>query len=324
MKKILITRTVPEECLTAVREEFEIVQPPASQGVFSKDDLMRLLPQADALFTVVTPCGRDLLMRGKKLRVVANSGIGYETIDSRYATEHKIAVVNTPTIVPDATAEVTLALMLCVMRGVVSGDKEIRRTGKCIVGIYDSENTLAYGKTVGILGFGAIGKAFARKARGCGMNILYNDLQRMSPQIEAEYGAAFMPFDDILRMADVVSIQIPILPETVHLIDREKLALMKSSAYLINTARGKIIDEAALAQALRDRAIRGAALDVYEFEPEVTRELLSLDNVVLAPHIGTMTYEVRTLMAKEALAGIAGVLHGEIPNNVVNPQVLRE
>ena len=321
-KKILITRTVPDECIAELRDEFEIVQPPASKGVFDHGELLELIHDFDALFTVVTPCNRDILEKGTKLKVVGNSGIGYETIDSKFATERGIAIVNTPTIVPDATAEITLALMLSLMRGVVSGDKEVRQTGKCVVGIYECEHTMAFGKTVGILGFGAIGRVFAKKALGCGMKIIYNDIKRASPEVEAEYQATYMSFDDVLKTADVVSLQIPILPETVHLINREKIALMKKDAYLINTARGKIIDEAALAQALKDNVIKGAALDVYEFEPDVTEALLSLDNVVLAPHLGTMTYEVRVFMAKEALGGIADVLRGKRPFNVVNPQVL--
>lgn len=323
MKKLLITRTVPQECLDTIKEEFEVIMPDSKKKMFSKDEVVGLVADCDALMTIASPCDKEVLDAAKKLKVVGNHGVGYDNIDWKYATEKKVAVVNAPTTVTEATAELAVGLMLAVMRSIPAYDRQLRRDGIwAFDDLFASPATRVYGSRLGIIGFGRIGKAFAKKAAGLGMEITYYDPLRASTETEKEYNATYLSMEELLKTADVVTMHLPYMPETHHLMGAEQFAMMKPSAYFINAARGPIVHEEALVAALKNGVIKGAGLDVFEFEPKISEGLLGLDNVVLTPHVGTYTWQVRVEMANEALRGICGVLAGEKPYNVVNPTVL--
>ncbi|PKK81599.1 MAG: D-glycerate dehydrogenase, partial [Thermoplasmata archaeon HGW-Thermoplasmata-2] len=229
------------------------------------------------------------------------------------------AVTNTPGVLTDATADVAWALLFAAARRIAEGDRMVR-TGK--FNGWSPTMMLGQdvqGKILGVIGAGRIGTAFALKSRGFGMKVLYFARQR-NEMLEKELGAKKVPLDELLKTADFVSIHIPLTAETKHLIGERELRTMKKTAVLVNTARGPVIDEKALAKALKEKWIFGAGLDVYENEPMVNEELLSLDNVVLAPHIGSATVETRSRMAMMAVENIIAALEGKVPPNCVNPE----
>lgn len=322
-QKILVSRKVPGECLTPYEDEFIFTMPESSDVDFSYTDILGMIPEYDAYFEIDTVADKPVFDAAKKLRVIANFGVGYDKIDWKYATELGISVLNTPTQVTEATAELSVALMMAVMRGIPCYDKEVRR------GIWDSplfsdRNTQISGSTLGIIGFGRIGRFVCRKATGLGMNVVYYDQYRASGEVEAEYNAAYMTFDEVLENSDCISLHTPYLPENHHIFNAAAFAKMKPSAYFINAARGKLVDEPALCDALQKGVIKGAGLDVFEEEPAVYPGLLTLDNVVLTPHVASLTMRSRIAMCNEALQGIVAVLRGEIPHNVVNSTVLNK
>lgn len=321
MQKILISEWVPAQCLVPYEGKFSFTLPSAEKHAFSYEELLEQIPDYDGCLILDNDGDRRLLDAGKKLKVIANFGVGYDNIDWNYATQIGLPVVNTPTQVTEATAEHTATLIVSAMRGIARYDREVR------AGIWKSPNfsdcdTQVEGATLGILGFGRIGKRVCRKMQGFGMNVVYYDKFRASREVEKEFGVTYMDFDQVLQIADCVTLHMPYIPENHHLFSAETFRKMKPNAYFVNCARGKIVDEAALAAALRDKVIKGAALDVFEDEPNVNPELLKLDNVTLTPHIASLTMKARLGMCGEALAGITGVLQGEKPYNVVNPQTL--
>ena len=264
----------------------------------------------DALVSVVTDRidAAVLDAAGTALRIVANIAVGYDNIDVPAARSRGVIVTNTPDVLTDAVAEFTWALMLALTRRLGEGERVIRRgewKGWAFDFLVGSE---LRGKQLGIIGAGRIGRAVAARAAAFGVRPVFFDV---SPLTGLE--GVSLSFDELLRTSDIVSLHVPLLPETRHLIDRKALTRMKRSAYLINTARGPIIDEAALAWALGERLIAGAALDVYEHEPEVSAELLILENVLLVPHLGSATSETRTAMAELAARNVAAVLSGQPP-----------
>ena len=319
MKKILLSRPVPEECVSPYRDRYELVIPEAP---LSYEETLKLVPDFDAYFVLSNKGDKAVLDAGKKLKAIANFGVGYDNIDWKYATEKGIAVVNTPTQVTDATAEHTVALMMSVMRGITRYDREVR-SDIWNSPMFSDRNSELTDRTLGIIGFGRIGKQVCRKAQGLGMKVVYYDKFRSGPEAEKEFGVTYMEFDDVLKAADCITLHMPYLPENRHLFDLDTFKKMKKGSYLINCARGPIVDEADLATALREGIIKGAGLDVYEFEPKVPPELKRLENVVLTPHAASCTLKARLGMAREALSGIAGVLEGQRPYNVINPQVLK-
>lgn len=318
MKKILISRPVPQECLEQYEGKFEFTVP---QEPMTYDEVQEVIADYDAYFIINNKGDKNILDKAAKLKVIANLGVGYDNIDWKYATQKGIAVVNTPTQVTDATAEHTVALIASAMRGIARFDKEVRK------GIWDSpifsdRNTELNGRTLGIIGFGRIGKAVCRKAQGLGMKVIYYDKFRAPVQVEEEYNTAYTSFEDVLRSSDCISVHMPYLPENHHLFDKSAFEMMRPGAYFVNAARGPVVDEEALAEALEKGAIKGAGLDVFEFEPKIHPKLLELDNVTLTPHIASCTMGTRINMCLEALSGITKVLEGETPYNVVNPEVL--
>jgi glyoxylate reductase len=281
----------------------EIVEHP-TEPQRSEDDVITILSEADAAITLLSdPLTRRVLASNPSLRMIANLAVGTNNVDLDAARELGIRVTNTPGVLTEATADLTMGLMLAVMRRIVEGDREVRTTGRCIWEPLHLLGSGLTGKRLGIVGMGRIGSAVAARARAFGMEV--NGIRR---------GGAL---HELLAISDVVSIHTPLTPETRHLIDAAALAAMKRGAFLVNTARGPIVDEAALCDALDRGHLAGAALDVYEHEPAVDPRLIDMPNVVLAPHIGSATFETRSAMARIAATEVARFLRGEAGEHVV-------
>jgi glyoxylate reductase len=263
----------------------------------------------------------ELLEQAPRLRVVANVGVGYDKIDVAACTRRHIVVTNTPGVLTEATADLAFALLMAVARRIVESDRYVREGHWRYWKWEYLWGADLYRKTLGLYGFGRIGQAVARRGRGFSMRVLYYDLERPTPAEEQELGAQFVDRETLLREADFLSLHLPLTPETYHLIGARELAMMKPTAFLINAARGKSVDEAALVEALESRRIAGAGLDVFEQEPSVQPALLALPNVVLTPHIGSATSETRLAMAMLAAENLLAALEGRCPPNPVNPEV---
>lgn len=318
---IYITRLVPEAGIKMLKDKgYEVVVNPDDR-VLTKEELIVALKDRnyDALFCLLTDKIDAEVMDsfGPQLKVIANMAVGFDNIDVEEAKKRGITITNTPGVLTDTVAEHTFALMLSIAHRIAEADK-FTRTGKYIgwAPMLLLGNDLS-GKTLGIIGLGRIGSRVAHHAvRGFGMNVLYYDVKR-NLEFEEEFSAVYMPLDDLLKQSDFVSIHVPLLETTRHLINAVKLKLMKPMAYLVNTSRGPIIDEHALALSLSKGEIRGAALDVFEFEPSVTPELLTLENVILTPHIASATEETRSKMSVLAATNIIEALEGRVPPNML-------
>lgn len=282
-----------------------------------RNQLLELIPEADALICLLSETiDREVISRAPKLKVISNYAVGYNNIDVAFATERKIYVTNTPDVLTEATADLAWALLLAAARRVVEGDEMVRQnrfTGwapDLLLGL-----DVAY-KTLGVVGLGRIGLAVARRAKGFGMRVLYWSKNRKE-QWEEQFGLEYQPLDTLLQTADFVSLNVALTPETHHLIGEKEFSLMKNTAILVNTARGPVVDEAALAAALREKKIWAAGLDVYENEPEVHPDLLKLDNVILAPHVGSGTIDTRAKMAEMVVSNVLMALKGQRPTNAI-------
>lgn len=322
MDKILISEWVPEPCVKPYEKEFYFTYPSIGKRAFSHEELLELIGDYDGCLILDNIGDRKLIDAGNRLQVIANFGVGYDNIDVKYATQTGLPVVNTPTQVTEATAEHTVTLIASVMRGIARYDREVR-TGIWKSPNFDDGNTQIEGAVLGVLGFGRIGKRVCKKAQGLGMQVVYYDKFRASVEIEAEYGVTYLDFDALLATADCITLHMPYVPENHHLFQKETFGRMKTGAYFVNCSRGKIVDEQALAEGIKNQLIKGAALDVFEEEPYVNSELLKLDNVILTPHIASLTMKARVGMCREALDGITEVLKGKRPYNVVNPGVFK-
>jgi len=279
------------------------------------DGLICLLTdRIDAVFLAACP----------RLRVVANVAVGYDNIDIDAATRAGVAVTNTPRVLTEATADLAFSLLLAAARRVPEGDTFLRAGNYTHWRVRQEQMGVdVHGATLGLFGLGQIGQAVARRARGFGMNVLYHNATPSSPNVEAELGVQYVSFDELLQRSDFLSVHAPLTSQTRHRFDAEAFARMKRSAILINTARGPLVDETALAEALRCEIIAGAGLDVYEHEPAVHPQLLALrERVVLLPHLGSATVSTRQEMSCMAATSVRDVLLGDRPANLVNPQAL--
>jgi len=291
---------------------------------------LRMLPaqlaeacrEVEGLMSTGTPVNEEVLNAMPRLRVIANVGVGYDAIDVAACTRRGIVVTNTPGVVTDATADLAFGLLIAVARRLVEADRFVREGHWHYWQWGYMWGTNPSGKTLSLYGFGRIGQAVARRARGFSMRILYFALDRLSPAQEQELGAQFVPPDMLLRQADFLSLHVPLTPETEHLISAHELALMKPTAFLINTSRGKVVEETALVEALQAKRLAGAALDVFEHEPQIHPALLALPNVVMSPHIGTASGETRLAMAAMAAENLLAFFDGHCPPNAVNPEAL--
>ena len=273
------------------------------------DELVARVPGKHALVSMITDTvDRSVIDAGRELKIIAQAAVGYNNIDVAAARERGIVVTNTPGVLTDATADITWALILGITRRIGEGERLVRR-GEWKGWTFDFMlGAELRGKQLGIVGYGGIGRAVAARGRAFGMRIAYTS---RTPKDDPD--AEPMPLDRLLSTSDIVSLHCPLTPGTTHLIDQKALARMKRSAYLINTSRGPVVDEKALAWALRTRLIAGAGLDVFEQEPTIEPELLTLENVMLVPHLGSGTVETRTAMADLAARNVAAVLGGQPP-----------
>ena len=321
--RVLISQPIAPRALERLRSFAEVEMGEDASRIMPRAELLERIPRADALLHLMHDVvDAEMIAAGKKLKVIASMSIHPATLDISAATTRKIPVTTIPAIVTEATADLNFALILAVARRLVEGDVALRR------GIFPGSQShhfaghAVYGKTLGIVGMGRIGAAVARRARGFGMSVLYNRRKRLPEAGERELGVSFASLDDLLAKSDFVSVNCAFTPETRHLIGARAFGLMKPSAILVNTARGPIVDEAALVQALESGRIAGAGLDVYEQEPRVHPGLLPLKQVVLTPHLGSAVAELREQMAEVVVDNIQAVLEGRRPPNLHNPEVL--
>jgi glyoxylate reductase len=322
--KVYVTREIPERGLKIIKERFDAevwpeYAPPPKEVIIEK------VKDVDALASLLSDkINAEVLDVAPKLKIVAQLAVGFDNIDVKEATKRGIYVTNTPGVLTETTADFAWALLMAVARRVAEADKYVR-TGQWKVGWHPSmlSGRDVYGATLGIVGAGRIGSAVARRARGFNMKILYYDVIPR-PELEEELGARRLDLDRILRESDFVSVHVPLMKATYHLINAEKLKLMKKTAYLINNSRGPVIDEKALYEALKEETIAGAALDVFEQEPTpVGNLLLKLDNVVVAPHISSASHETRSKMAEMVAENLIAFFEGRKPPNLVNPEAMQ-
>ncbi len=314
---VLVTRELLPEAMEFLRGHLSI-EVGASGRNLTHAELLAKATDKKGLLTMLTDViDREVIDKAPGLKIVANCAVGFNNIDLAYARLKGIMVTNTPGVLTETTAELTLALILAVLRRIPQADR-LTRSGGFMGWALDFwlGKDLA-GAQLGILGFGRIGRAVARRASAFGAKILYYDPVRLGPVEERSFEAGYLPLDDLLKTVDILTIHAGLTPQTHHLISRERLSLMKKDAVLVNLARGPIVDEKALAEALTAGRLWGAGLDVYEREPEIEAQLLTLDNVVLLPHIGSATYATRLRMAMTAARNLVQGMRGERPDNLV-------
>ena len=314
MARIVVTRRIPETALDLLRAAGEVWLSPHDRPL-QPAELHAAVAGADAVVTLLHDRVDDPFLdaAGPGLKVVANVAVGFNNIDVAACASRGVVVTNTPGVLTEATADIAFALVLMVTRRLGEGERLVRSGGTWTWSMFFMLGAGLQGKTLGIVGLGQIGCATARRARAFGMEIAYAGRRRADPAVEAELGARLLPLAELLAEADIVSLHVPLNDRTHHLIDTAALRRMKPSAYLVNTTRGPVVDEAALVDALRSGAIAGAGLDVFEHEPDVHPGLLGLENVVLIPHLGSATIETRTAMAVLAARNAVAVLAGEPP-----------
>lgn len=325
--KILVTQKVPDPAYPPL-EALGDVEANKEEGViWPYEELLRRGPGHDYIYSLLTDNIDARFLEAcvagtPRLKMVANMAVGYNNIDVEAATRLGIAVSNTPGVLSDTTADLAFGLLMATARRIPEAERFLR------AGKYTGWGPLLFcgaevhGATLGLIGAGRIGKIVAKRASGFDMKMVYYDVYRMASAEEEEYHLTYAPMDEVLRQADFISVHTPYMPSTHHLISERELSLMKPTAILINTARGPIVDEKALVHALRNGTIAGAGLDVFENEPAVEPELLTMENVVLLPHIASASLKTRTLMATMASENLVAHNEGRRPPNIVNPEVL--
>ncbi len=310
---IYITAEIPGKAVDYLRKEHEVI----IDDVPPREKLLNRLESADAVISMLSDSiDKQAIDCGKKLKIIANYAVGYNNIDIDYATSKGIVVTNTPGVLTDATADLAWALILSLTRLVIPSDKYTRE-GK-FKGWHPMlfQGTGLQGKNLGIFGMGRIGKAVAKRGKAFGMNIIYNNRNR-DIDSEKTLDANFVSFAELLKKSDILSVHVPLTGETKNIIGSNELEIMKKTSYIINTARGPVIDEEALSRYLVENRIAGAGLDVYYNEPEIHPELIELKNVVLLPHLGSATCETREKMAFMVAENVLSVLKGGAPLNEV-------
>ncbi|NLL36620.1 MAG: D-glycerate dehydrogenase [Fretibacterium sp.] len=316
-RNVYVTRLLHPPVMERLKEICNYEVNPEDRPL-SREELLRNVKGRDAVLCFLHDQidAEVLEAAGPQCKIFANGAVGYNNIDLAEAEKRGIWVSNTPDVLTDATADLAWALLFDAARRVSEGDRLVRKGEEFEWAPNFMLGVDITGRTLGVLGAGRIGSNFARKSQGFGMKVLYSN-RRPSPSFEAETGARYVDRETLLRESDFISIHVPLTPETHHMIGPKELAMMKETAVLINTSRGPVINEKALAHALKTGQIRAAGLDVYENEPEVEPELLSLDNVVMTPHIGSATLDTRINIGLLAVRNIEAALNGETPPNLV-------
>ncbi|UCB59292.1 MAG: D-glycerate dehydrogenase [Thermoplasmatales archaeon] len=321
--KIFVTRKIPKPGLDLLRKEHDIEINPFNR-VLTKKEIIKNLKGKDGLLCLLTDqIDEEVIVSEPRLKMIACYAVGYDNIDVKAATKQGVPVSNTPGVLTDATSDMAWALLFSTARRIVEADK-FTRAGK-----FNGWDPMLMhgvdvtGKTLGVVGTGRIGAAFALKSKGFDMKVLYVNLDK-NVDLEKKIYAKKVTFEVLLKESDFISLHVPLIPSTYHLIGEKEFKMMKKTAVLINSSRGPVIDEKALAKALKKKWIFGAGLDVYEHEPKITKELLYLDNVVLQPHSASATIKSRTQMATLAAENMIEGLKGLIPPNCINPEVFKQ
>ena len=313
-ERILMAFDTIEEGFEELEERFELVRPPHGRD-FSRQEIMEQIASASILCSVFDiPIDREIIDKAPNLKLIANYAVGFNNIDIEYCRQKGIAVANTPESVIAPTAELALALLLSLSRRTAEWDRTLRTMGRDLKpSRLDRLGLDLLGKTIGIVGFGNIGRSVAVRCQAFGMKVLYYKRHRLSEEMERQLGVTYCDLDTLFETADVVSLHTPLNEDSRHLVDADRLARMKPSALLVNTARGAVVDENALVEALTSGKIAGAALDVYEDADKPNAALFRLDNVVMTPHVGTQTYDARLSMARELTNNVLGFVDGDRP-----------
>lgn len=315
---IFLTRALPDRVMTEIRKHF-LLRFNREERPLSKKEILQGVGKADGLISMLSdPIDRAIIEAAPRLRIIANYAVGYNNIDIKAATERGIAVTNTPGVLTETTADLTWGLILSVARRLPEAEQLIRSgkwTGWAPTQLLGGD---IFGKTLGIIGMGRIGQAVTRRASGFSMRVVYYSRHRLPIKEEKKLGASLLPLPELLKESDFVSLHLPLTEESRHLIDRKAIRTMKPTAYLINTARGPIVDEKALIAALRTKKIAGAGLDVFEEEPHLPQRLRALKNAVLLPHIGSASTETRVRMGRMVMQNLLALFDGQAPPNMVN------
>ena len=307
--KILVTYDMFREGFTELESKYDVTFPAGRD--FTYEEVMEMIPEYDVLCSMFDfPVNKELVDHAPNLKMVANYAVGYNNIDVAYCLEKGITVANTPDPVTAPTANLALGLMIDTARRITECDRKLRTLGKEMkIGVLENLGVNITGQTLGIIGMGRIGKALAKRANACGMDVIYHNRRPLYVEEETKLNVTYVSMEDLLAKSDFVSLNAPYTPDTYHIIGEAELKQMKPSAILINTARGPLVDEHALVKALQDGTIHGAGLDVFE-----------MDNVVLTPHIGTQTMDVRIVMARTVCNNVIGFLEGDRPvSRVLRP-----
>lgn len=318
MAKIVVTGKIPEVALEKLKKSHEVISW-GEETPISRDEMLKRVSGANVIVSLLTEKIDEevLTSAGDDLKAVCNVAVGYNNIDVAACKNKNVLVTNTPGVLTDATADIAMALILMTTRRLSEGERVIRNQDPWAWGMFYMLGSSIQNRTLGIVGMGQIGIATALRAKSFGMKIIYTRRNRLDEKIEKELLAQYVSLDELLQQSDIVSLHCPYSTETHHLISDAQLSKMKKTSYLINTARGPIVNEEALANALINKTIAGAGLDVYENEPKVNEKLLKLDNVVLLPHLGSATVETRTAMATTAANNALEILSGNKPLNPV-------
>ena len=318
---IFSTRHLFQAARTILDEHFQVDYWKGDK--LSRAELLKHVADKDGLVCLLTEkVDEELLSAAPKLRIAATVSVGYDNIDVPACTKHKVVATNTPGVLDDTTADFAWTLLMAVARRLLEGDSWMRSGSWNGWDLDQLVGGDVWGKTLGILGFGRIGRGVARRALGFQMRVLYNDAVRAPADVEKELNAEFVDRDRLFRESDFISLHVPLLPDTRHLISKDNLEKMKRTAFLVNTSRGPVVDEAALAEALENKKIAGAALDVFEHEPKVHPALLTRKDVILTPHMASASLETRTKMAVMAANNVVALFEGRRPANALNADAL--
>ena len=321
---VLITNEIPASGMDMLKAKYSV-----ELGIdYQKDRkaaIIEKVKEKDVILPLLTESiDSDIMDAAPKLKIISNYAVGFNNVDLTAATERGILVTNTPGVLTDTTADCAFAMMMASARRIPSSER-YARAGKFKgwepLGFLGQD---IYGKTLGIVGFGRIGMGMAKRASGFDMKILYYDEYPATKENEEKFNAMFVPLDDLLRQSDFISLHTPLTPTTHHLIGRREFSLMKKSACIINTARGPVIEEKALIEAMENDTIFGAAIDVFEFEPNIPEALKKLENVIIIPHVASATFHTRTRMSEIAAQNIINGFEGKMPVSLVNTEVLEK
>jgi len=319
--RVLVTREIPDEAVKRLKEHV-VVEGNQKDLPVSPTRLLQKLKGKDGVVTLSTDIVNDaVLAKNPQLKIVSNVAVGYNNLDVAAATKRGVMMTNTPGVLDDTTADLTWGLILAAARGLANADRAVRSGKWKRWRMMEFLGQDIYGKTIGICGFGRIGRRVARRAMGFDMKVLYASRTRLQESVEQEFRASYVDKRTLLREADIVTLHLPLFPETRHYIGAAELALMKKTAILVNASRGPVVDEKALVKALKSRRIAAAGLDVYENEPALAPGLAALPNTVLTPHIGSGSFETRLRMANMAVTNCIAGLTGQRPPNLLNPDV---